>query len=353
VLGLSALQKIKERLYRWAKIKKIAICTGGGDAPGLNAVIRASVLAAVNRGWEVYGIRDGFNGLLMPERYVDGGLVPLTRERVRGITHLGGTIIGTTNRDNPLKYPVKGLDGVVQEVDRTDELIRAFCLHDLDALISVGGDGSMAIANALAQKGLWVVGVPKTIDNDLSTVITFGFDTARAFTTECLDRLHTTAASHQRVMIVEVMGRYAGWIALESGVAGSADVILIPEIPYDLKKVAEKIKRRDEQGRTFSIVIVAEGAKPVGGSVSVVSREVGRAERLGGAGEKVAAELEALTGKARLNSGHLLRSGSPTSLTACSGSAGRQHALSKRQRNVMVALAPPTVLHSWKKPPGA
>src|SRR5512143_752822 len=141
-------------------IKRIAISTGGGDAPGLNAVIRAAVLSAINRGWEVYGIRDGYNGLLMPEQYIEGGLIRLTRERVRGITHLGGTIIGTTNRGNPLRYPVKGLDGTVHEIDRTDELIRDFLLHDLDALISVGGDGSMTIANALAQKGLWVVGVP-------------------------------------------------------------------------------------------------------------------------------------------------------------------------------------------------
>jgi phosphofructokinase-like protein len=333
------------------KIKKIAICTGGGDAPGLNAVIRATVLAAIERGWEVYGIRDGYNGLMMPERYVDGGLVPLTRERVRGITHLGGTIIGTTNKGNPLSYPVKGLDGTIQEVDRTDELIRAFMLHELDALISVGGDGSMTIAKALADKGLWVVGVPKTIDNDLNgTVITFGFDTARAFTTECLDRLHTTAASHQRVIVVEVMGRYAGWIALESGVAGSADVILIPEIPYDLAQVAEKIRQRDQMGRTFSIVIVAEGAKPLGGTVSVVSREVGRAERLGGAGEKVATELEKLTGKETrlVVLGHLLRGGSPTSFDRLLGlrfGAAAVRALEEGQRSVMVALAPPTVLY--------
>ena len=332
-----------------ARIKKIAICTGGGDAPGLNAVIRATVLAAIHRGWEVYGIRDGYNGLLMPERYVDGGLTPLTRERVRGITHLGGTIIGTTNRGNPLNYPVKGLDGTIQEVDRTDELIRAFLLHNLDALISVGGDGSMTIANALAQKGLWVVGVPKTIDNDLDgTVITFGFDTAVSFSTECLDRLHTTAASHQRVIVVEVMGRYAGWIALESGVSGSADAILIPEIPYDLAKVAEKVRQRDGQGRTFSIVIVAEGARPAGGSVSVVNREAGRAERLGGEGEKVAAELEELTGKETrlVVLGHLLRGGSPTSFDRLLGQrfgAAAVRALDEGQRGVMVALDPPTV----------
>lgn len=331
------------------KIKRIAIATGGGDAPGLNAVIRAATLAALNRGWEVYGIRDGFNGLLMPEQFVEGGLVPLTRDTVRGITHLGGTIIGTTNRGNPLRYPVKGLDGVVQEVDRTDELIRAFLLHGIDALISVGGDGSMEIANALAQKGLWVVGVPKTIDNDLDgTVITFGFDTARCFSTECLDRLHSTAASHRRVIVVEVMGRYAGWIALESGIAGSVDVILIPEIPYDLNKVAQKIKERDEMGRNFSVVLVAEGAKPLGGDVTVSSRETGRAERLGGVGEKVCAELQEMTGKETrlVVLGHLLRGGSPTSfdrLIALRFGAAAVRALSEGRRGVMVALNPPTV----------
>lgn len=331
------------------KIKRIAITTGGGDAPGLNAVIRAAVLSALNRDWEIYGIREGFNGLLMPENYVEGGLIRLTRDRVRGITHLGGTILGTTNRGNPLNYPVKGLDGTFQEVDRSDELIRAFLLHHIDALISIGGDGSMTIANALAQKGLWVVGVPKTIDNDLDkTVITFGFDTAVSFSTECLDRLHTTAASHSRVIVVEVMGRYAGWIALESGISGSADVILIPEIPYDLNKVAQKIHEREESGRTFSIVVVAEGAKPKGGSVTVLSHEAGRAERLGGVGEKVAAELQELTGKETrlVVLGHLLRGGTPTSfdrLIAQRFGAAAVRALAEGKRGVMVALDPPTV----------
>jgi 6-phosphofructokinase 1 len=330
-------------------IKRIAITTGGGDAPGLNAVIRAATLAALNRGWEVYGIRDGFNGLLMPEQFLNGGVVRLTRDTVRGITHLGGTILGTTNRGNPLHYPVRLLDGTVQEVDRSDELIRAFLMHGLDALISIGGDGSMGIAHALAQKGLRVIGVPKTIDNDLDgTVSTFGFDTAVAFATECLDRLHSTAASHRRVIVVEVMGRYAGWIALESGVAGSADAILIPEIPYDIDKVAEKIHSRDERGANFSMVVVAEGATPVGGKVTVISREVGRAERLGGVGEKVAAELQELTGKeVRLVVlGHLLRGGTPTSfdrLIALRFGAAAVRALVEGMDGVMVALDPPTV----------
>ena len=332
-----------------SKIKRIAICTGGGDAPGLNAVIRAATLAAYNRDWEVYGIRDGFNGLLMPEQYVEGGLVPLTPERVKGITSLGGTIIGTTNRGNPLHFPIKGFDGQITEIDRSDELLRAFQLHQIDALISIGGDGSMTIADALAKKGLWVVGVPKTIDNDLEqTVITFGFDTATAFATECLDRLHSTAASHGRVIVVEVMGRYAGWIALESGISGTADAVLIPEIPYDLNIVAQKIHQREEAGRKFSIVVVAEGAKPKGGDLSIISHEVGRAERLGGVGEKVAAQLQELTGKETrvVVLGHLLRGGSPTRFDrqiALRFGAAAVRALAEGQRSVMVALDPPNV----------
>jgi len=223
------------------KIVRIAINTGGGDAPGLNAVIRAAVVSAINRGWECYGIRDGYNGLMDPKKYPEGGLIPLPKSRVRGITHLGGTILGTTNKGNPLKWPVKRKDGTWVETDRTDELLKAFKKNNIDALIAIGGDGSLGIANALAQKGLRVVGVPKTIDNDLDkTVITFGFDTAVSFATACIDRLNTTAESHQRVMIVEVMGRYAGWIALECGISSSADVILIPEIPYDIRKVVQK-----------------------------------------------------------------------------------------------------------------
>ncbi len=330
-------------------IKRIAISTGGGDAPGLNAVIRAAVLSALNRGWEIYGIRDGYNGLLLPEQYIDGGLLRLTRERVRGITHLGGTILGTTNRNSPLNYPIQDGNGNVQYVDRSDELVRAFRLHHLDALITVGGDGSLSIAQVLAEKGLRVIGVPKTIDNDLDkTVITFGFDTAVAFATECLDRLHSTAASHGRIMVVEVMGRYAGWIGLNAGVSGSADVILIPEIPYDLNRVVEKIKEREEHGSNFTIVIVAEGAKPVGGDVSVLGKEVGRAERLGGVGDKVAAELQAITGKETrlVVLGHLLRGGSPTAedrLVALRFGAAAVRALEEGQAGVMVALDPPNV----------
>lgn len=331
------------------KVRRIAISTGGGDAPGLNAVIRAATLAALKRGWEVYGIRDGYNGLLMPDQYPEGGMVRLTRDAVRGITHLGGTILGTTNRGNPLKFPVEGLDGKIEEVDRSDELIEAFRLHGLDGLIAIGGDGSMAIAKTLAEKGLRVVGVPKTIDNDLDqTVVTFGFNTAVSFATECLDRLHSTAASHRRVIVVEVMGRYAGWIALECGIAGTADVILIPEIPYDLNKVADKILEREGEGRNFSIVVVAEGAHPRGGSMSVMAREPGRLERLGGIGDKVAMELQALTGKETrvVVLGHLLRGGTPTAtdrLIALRFGAAAVRALDEGQAGIMVALDPPSV----------
>ncbi len=330
-------------------IRRIALSTGGGDAPGLNAVIQAAVHAALNRGWECVGIRDGFNGLMFPERYPKGGVIPLNSDAIRGITHLGGTIIGTTNKGNPMKMPAQRADGAWYEEDRTDDLVRHLRDQNVDALISIGGDGSLTIANALFKKGFRIVGVPKTIDNDLDqTVITFGFDTAVSFATDCIDRLHSTAEAHQRVMVVEVMGRYAGWIALNTGVSGTADVILIPEIPYDIDKVAEKIKQREAKGRHFSIVVVAEGAKPLGGSFSVVSKELGRADKLGGAGETVAKLLQEKTGKETRTVvlGHLLRGGSPTTfdrLIALRFGAAAVRALAEGQNGIMVALDPPTV----------
>ena len=331
-------------------IRRIAVCTGGGDAPGLNAVIRAVVIAAANRGWECYGIREGFNGILFPERYPEGGVFRLTRERVRGIGHLGGTILGTTNKGNPLHFPVKMPDGTTKDMDRTGEILEFFAMKELDALVSIGGDGSLTIANALHQKGLRVVGVPKTIDNDLDkTFTTFGFDTAVEFATECLDRLHSTAESHQRVMVVEVMGRYAGWIALHTGISGSAHVILIPEIPFDVDKVAAKIRARDNEGRLYSIVLVAEGAEPIHGHREILEpAEIGHAERLGGIGERVARVLEERTGKdvRVVVLGHLLRGGSPTSfdrLAAMRFGTAAVRALDEGQSGVMVALAFPNV----------
>ncbi len=330
-------------------IKRVALITGGGDAPGLNAVIRAATLAARNRGWDVVGIRDGFNGLLFPERYPDGGLVELTRDRVRGIVHQGGTIIGTTNRDNPTAYPVQQSDGSWIEVDRTEELLGRFKEHRIDALITIGGDGSLEIARHLHEAGLRLVGVPKTIDNDLDkTTSTFGFDSAVDFASECIDRLFPTAASHGRIIVVEVMGRYAGWIALNAGMASGVHAILIPEIPYSLEPVAALITERARQGANFSIVCVAEGARPVGGERSVVATPVGQAERLGGIGAKVAAALEQLTGRESrvVVLGHLLRGGSPTSFDRLLGlrfGAAAVRALDEGHDGVMVALNPPTV----------
>ncbi|HET8647975.1 MAG TPA: ATP-dependent 6-phosphofructokinase [Vicinamibacteria bacterium] len=330
-------------------IKRIAINTGGGDAPGLNAVIRAVTLAALNRGWECWGIRDGYNGVLQPEMYPEGGILKLTRNRVSGITPLGGTILGTTNRGNPLKYPTKAKDGRAIERDRSDELVKAIRRHHIDALVAIGGDGSLSIASVLARKGLRVIGVPKTIDNDLDkTVVTFGFDTAVSFATEALDRLHSTAQAHGRVMVVEVMGRYAGWIALNAGVSGGAHVVLIPEVPYDLQRLTAVLRERFRQGRNYALVVVAEGAHPAGGSRSVVEREAGRAERLGGVGERVTRELQALLRKeARcVVLGHLLRGGSPTTfdrLLSLRFGAAAVRALSEGRSGVMVALDPPTV----------
>ena len=331
-------------------IRRIAICTGGGDAPGLNAVIRAVVTAAANRGWETVGIRDGFGGILSPGHYPGGGVVPLSRERVRGIAHLGGTILGTTNKGNPFCFPVRLPDGTTGAVDRSGEILDYFAREGIDALVSVGGDGSLTIANELHRRGLRVVGVPKTIDNDLDkTFTTFGFDSAVSFATECLDRLHSTAQSHQRVMVVEVMGRYAGWIALHAGIAGGAHAVLIPEIAFDIDKVAAKVRERDAEGRLHSLVVVAEGALPRDGHRALVApAEVGHAERLGGIGEYVAHELAQRTGKdTRLVVlGHLLRGGSPTAfdrLAALRFGAAAVRALDAGMSGVMVALAFPDV----------
>ena len=331
--------------------KRIAINTGGGDAPGLNAVIHAAVHAAHNHGWEIHGILDGFDGLLHPENYPDGGVIKLTRPLVRNIEHLGGTILGTSNRGNPLQVRVAQPDGSFTETDRTNEAVRRFRERRLDALISVGGDGTLSIASDLSNTGLRVIGVPKTIDNDLeSTMTTFGFDSAVSFATECIDRLHFTAESHRRVMVVEVMGRYAGWIALHAGIAGRADAILIPEIPYDIAKVAAHIKHKTAgRNRPYSIVVVAEGAKPIGGSVTLKeAASAGHVERLGGVGETVAAQLRELTGKETRTVvlGHLLRGGQPTALDRSLGlifGAAAVRALVEGRDGVMIAVNPPRI----------
>ncbi len=291
-------------------IRRIAINTGGGDAPGLNAVIRAATLAALNNGWEVLGIRRGYTGLLEGEVDGEPGLVPLTAQAVRGITHLGGTILGTTTRGNPFGLEVRKPDGTWGRVDRSGEIVDRFRELEIDALVAIGGDGSLNIANALYRKGLPVIGVPKTIDNDLqATDVTFGFQTAVEVATDAIGRLHSTAEAHQRVMLVELMGRHVGWIALESGIAGGADVILIPEIPFDADVIARKVREREEAGRRFSIVVVAEGARPAGGDPSFADGS----GRYGGIAERLAGQIQERTGKETrtLVLGHIQRGGSP------------------------------------------
>jgi 6-phosphofructokinase 1 len=326
-------------------VRRIAVNTGGGDAPGLNAVIRAVVRSAERLGWEVYGIRESYDGL-----FEDGGLVRLDRDAVRGITHRGGTILGTTNRGNPLRWPVTAEDGSVSYVDRSQEVLDALADAEIDALIAIGGDGSLDIAHQLHAKGLRVVGVPKTIDNDLAaTSLTFGFLTAVETATDAIDKLHSTAEAHQRVMVVEVMGRSAGWIALFSGIAGSADVILIPEIPYDLGRVCEKIESRyvDER-REFAIVVVAEGAFPVGGA-PLFQQAGGGQRRLGGMAQQVAMDIEERTGREtrHLVLGHLQRGGGPNSydrLLALRFGAAAVKLVRDGRFGCMVALDPPDVL---------
>ncbi len=302
------------------RINKIGILTGGGDCPGLNAVIRGVVKSAIIRhGWEVIGIEDGFDGLLDLSK-----CNPLTLESVRGILPRGGTILGTTNRGNPFDYPVEH-DGKITRTDISDRVVENIRALGIDALIAVGGEGSLKIALELSGKGVPLVGVPKTIDNDLrETDFTFGYNTALETATDALDKLHTTAESHHRVMILEVMGRYAGWIALESGIAGGADVILIPEIPFEIERICAAIKRRCDRGSRFSIVVAAEGAFPAGGDrvVAKVADDRNTIERLGGVGQYVAKQIEqCLEMDVRVTVlGHLQRGGSPTTFDRALGS---------------------------------
>ncbi|MCX6835241.1 MAG: ATP-dependent 6-phosphofructokinase [candidate division Zixibacteria bacterium] len=291
--------------------KRVGILTGGGDCPGLNAVISAVVKTAERDfDWEVVGFLDGYEGI------VENRFVTLGQKDVSGIMALGGTILGTSNRADPFRFPVLQDEEYVY-LDRSSQAVRNFEALGLEALIAIGGDGTMAASAGMIDKGLPVVGVPKTIDNDLwGTDVTFGFDSALSVATDAIDRIHTTAQSHHRIMIIEVMGRYAGWIALGSGLAGGGDIILIPEIPYDVEAVCERIKERNSRGKRFSIVVVGEGAKPIGGSM-VVKRKVANSPdpiRLGGVSNQLAAQLEGLLNiEARVTIlGHLLRGGSPT-----------------------------------------
>ena len=290
--------------------KKIGILTGGGDCPGLNAVIRAVTKSAIeNHGWEVFGIEDGYAGLIEKRGH------ELTQAQVSGILTLGGTILGTSNRADPFRVPVAKGKKIVFE-DHSDQAIEHFRQWGLDVLVAVGGDGTLSISNQLCKKGVPVVGIPKTIDNDLSgTDYTFGFHTAVSICTEAIDRLHTTAAAHHRVMILEVMGRNAGWIALHSGSAGGADIILIPEVPYSMVAVCKAVKKRAQHGKKFSLIVAAEGAKEKGGHVIQKKSDLKNPYpvKLGGVGRYLEEQLEKLTGLETRSAtlGHIQRGGSP------------------------------------------
>jgi len=290
--------------------KTIGVLTGGGDCPGLNAVLRAVVKTAIFKyGWDVIGFKDGYRGLVLND------YVKLDVDDVSGILDKGGTILGSSNKDNPFNFKVDE-DGKGEYKDMSAECVKNINEHKIDCMVLIGGDGTLTSARDFARMGVKVVGVPKTIDNDLyGTDYTFGFMTAVDTATEAVDKLHSTAESHHRVMILEVMGRYAGWIALESGIAGGADVILIPEIPYDINKVCDTLMKRKKRGKHFSIIVVSEGAKPVGGDVTVskIIKDSPDPVRLGGIGNKIGEEIEDITGiETRVTVlGHLQRGGRP------------------------------------------
>ncbi len=293
-----------------SKIQRIGILTAGGDCPGLNAVIRAVGKTALSRhNVEVMGIEDGFLGLVQNRMHT------LSNESVSNILTLGGTILGTNNRVDPRRYPVK-VNGTTEIRDVTDRCLEHIAHRQLDAIVVIGGDGSMTVTSHFVELGINCIGVPKTIDNDLhGTDVTFGFATAVMIATEALDRVHTTAASHHRVMVVEVMGRNAGWIALHSGIASGSDVILIPEIPFELEKVCDSVVGRSKRGKRFSIICVSEGARPRNGSQIVHRIDPTSPDpiRLGGIGQKVAYDIEAATGieTRTVSLGHVQRGGTP------------------------------------------
>ncbi|MCK4411949.1 MAG: ATP-dependent 6-phosphofructokinase [Candidatus Eisenbacteria sp.] len=323
-----------------SKIQRIGVLTGGGDCPGLNAVLRGLVkTAAYDHDIQVVGFLDGFAGVLKDRT------MRLDGDTVSGILQRGGTILGSSNRDNPFRVPVQ-VEGERKFEDRSEEAMRIFDRYGLQLLVVVGGDGSLSIALELARKGMPVIGIPKTIDNDLAaTDVSFGFDTALTTATEALDKLHTTAQSHHRIMVLEVMGRYAGWIALEAGVAGGGDVILVPEIPFRIESVVGAIKERTFRGRTFTLIVIAEGAKAEGGEV-VVSKVVADSTdsiRLGGVGHWLAAELEQrLEREVRVTVlGHLQRGGTPTAFDRILGTRYGVHAAhcaAEGRKEIMVSL---------------
>jgi ATP-dependent phosphofructokinase / diphosphate-dependent phosphofructokinase len=289
---------------------RIALLTGGGDCPGLNAVIRAAVRrATLDYKWEVLGAEDGFHGL------VENEFIEMGPGTVRGLLARGGTILHSSTRGNPFAYPVKLPDGKEEVRDVSERVVANLKSRGVDALVAIGGDGTMSMSRRLGEMGVKVVGVPKTIDNDLSaTDYTFGFNTAVQTATEAIDRLQTTAESHNRVMICEIMGRYAGWLTLYSGLAGAADIILIPEMPYDIDKVVAKIKQRAELGISYTIIACSEGAKPIGGQLAVkVKGDATMQEILGGSGDRLAQEIRGrVPFEVRVTVlGHIQRGGQP------------------------------------------
>lgn len=295
-------------------MKKILILTGGGDCPGLNAVIRGiAKRARKEKDWEVYGSIEAFNGVLNEPQEI----VKLTSKRTAGIHVKGGTILKTTNKANPIKFPVTQADGTTKFLDRSDELVKKLKVLNFDAIVNIGGDGSQKISKALHDKGIPMIGVPKTIDNDLSaTDMTFGFQTAVQIATDSFDKLVTTAESHHRVMIMEVMGRDAGWIALHTALAGGAEICLIPEIPYDISKLVKRIESRYKNGRGFANIVVAEGAKPKEGSITSSAGEKGSEHvRLGGVAYQLSKQLKDAGCQAEIREtvlGHVQRGGTPT-----------------------------------------
>lgn len=322
-----------------SKIKRIGILTGGGDCPGLNAVIRGVTKPALDYGLSVMGIVDGFEGL------VGGKAIELYNKDVSGILAAGGTILGSSNKGDPFHWPEE-VNGKIKIFDRSKEALKNYEAWKLDAIIAIGGDGTMHISNKLSQMGMNIVGVPKTIDNDLqATDQTFGHDSAVYVVSEALDRLHTTASAHHRVMVIETMGRYAGWIALNGGLAGGADIILIPEIPFDWNIVYEKVLHRNMIGKRFSLVCVAEGAKPLDGEMVTKRKDIKRTDPivLGGIGEIIAKRISDNTGLETRYTvlGHLQRGGSPTPydriLSTKFGTNAIQLAM-KKQFGRMVAL---------------
>jgi len=292
--------------------KKVLVLTGGGDCPGLNAVIRGvAKRARREKDWEAYGSIEAFNGVLNEPQEI----IKLTSKRTAGIHVKGGTILKTTNKSNPIKFPVAQKDGSVKFIDRSDELVKK--LKEFDAVVNIGGDGSQKISKVLYDKGIPIIGVPKTIDNDLSaTDMTFGFQTAVQIATDGFDKLVTTAESHHRVMIMEVMGRDAGWIALHTAIAGGAEICLIPEIPYDIQKIVKKIESRYKHGRGFVNIVIAEGAKPKEGSITSSASEKGSEHvRLGGVAYQLSKQLKDAGCKAEIREtvlGHIQRGGTPT-----------------------------------------